>query len=316
MRWEKRGQIFNPAEWNLGADIVGYAQSPQALVFDDFVRIYFSSRKRSENGKFISVVRFAEFDRDFKVRRVCAQDILPPAALGTFDEHGIFPINIVRMKDAVYGYTCGWSRRKSVDIDMAIGLVKSMDGGETFTRVGAGPVLTASLNEPFMVGDPFVMQVGDVYHMWYIFGTEWRNYPTSPAPERIYKIAHAISADGITWQKQEGEQIITDMLGEDECQALPTVIKIGTEYHIVFCYRYASDFRTNPSRGYRLGHATSVDLQHWQRDDALKLPTSPGEWDSDMMCYPHLFEWHGAVYLLYNGNEFGKHGFGLAQWEG
>ncbi len=316
MRWKKRGQIFNPADWNLGNDIVGYAQSPQALVFDDFVRIYFSSRKRSENGKFISVVRFAEFDRDFKVRRVCERDILAPAALGTFDEHGIFPINIVRRKDAVYGYTCGWSRRKTVDIDMAIGLVKSTDGGETFTRVGAGPVLTASLNEPFMVGDPFVMWVGDVAHMWYIFGTEWRNYPASPAPERIYKIAHATSADGIAWQKHEGAQIISDVLGEDECQALPTVIRIDAQYHMLFCYRYASDFRSNPTRGYRLGHATSTDLQHWQRDDALKLETSPGGWDSQMMCYPHLFEWHGQLYLLYNGNEFGKHGFGLAQLEG
>ena len=31
-----------------------------------------------------------------------------------------------------------------------------------------------------------------------------------------------------------------------------------------------------------------------------------------MQCYPHVFECHGKVYLLYNGNEFGRTGFGLA----
>ena len=30
------------------------------------------------------------------------------------------------------------------------------------------------------------------------------------------------------------------------------------------------------------------------------------------MCYPHLFELDGQVALLYNGNNFGRDGFGLA----
>jgi hypothetical protein len=34
-----------------------------------------------------------------------------------------------------------------------------------------------------------------------------------------------------------------------------------------------------------------------------------------MMCYPHLFAIEGHTYLAYNGNEFGRHGFGLAVLE-
>ena len=30
-----------------------------------------------------------------------------------------------------------------------------------------------------------------------------------------------------------------------------------------------------------------------------------------MLCYPHVFECDGKVYLLYNGNEFGRYGFGV-----
>lgn len=316
MRWVKQGKLFDPADWDLGEGVVGYAQSPQALVFDDFVRIYFSTRKQSANGKFISVIRYADVDIEARrVLRVTRDEVIASAALGTFDEHGIFPMNVVRTDDGIYGYTSGWSRRKSVDVETAIGLAQSYDGGKTFERLGSGPVLTASLHEPFLVGDPFVLWTGSAFHMWYIFGTGWRHYPSSPQPERIYKIAHATSQNGIDWQKEDGKQIISDVLGDDECQALPTVIKIGTHYHLFFCYRYASDFRSNPERGYRLGHATSSDLVHWVRDHELILPPSPGEWDADMICYPHAFSWRDRTYLLYNGSAFGKHGFGLAQLE-
>ncbi len=318
MHWKKLGQIFKTEEWDLGENIVGYAQSPQALVFDDFVRIYFCSRRRSSNGKYISTIRFVDFDRKLeKIIRVKNEDVISDADLGTFDEHGIFPLNVVKHNDVIYGYTCGWSRKVGVDIDMAIGLSVSKDSGESFQRLGPGPILSASLNEPFLVGDPFVKLYDGVFHMWYIFGTEWRVYPPDTTPERIYKIAHATSADGIHWNKQDGKTIIPDLIGEDECQALPTIIKISSQYHMFFCYRYASDFRKNSERSYRIGHAVSSDLNTWTRDDtALSIGPSDEGWDSEMLCYPNVFSVDEDIYLPYNGNEFGKHGFGIAKLEG
>lgn len=32
-----------------------------------------------------------------------------------------------------------------------------------------------------------------------------------------------------------------------------------------------------------------------------------------MMSYPHVFECDDNIYMLYNGNTFGKDGFGLAR---
>jgi hypothetical protein len=81
-----------------------------------------------------------------------------------------------------------------------------------------------------------------------------------------------------------------------------------------FCYRQSVDFRATKGRGYRIGHAYSDDWTHWTRDDDNpRLVGSAGDWDSDMQCYPHVFECDGKVYLLYNGNEFGRFGFGLAE---
>ena len=83
-----------------------------------------------------------------------------------------------------------------------------------------------------------------------------------------------------------------------------------------FCYRQSHDFRTNRSRSYRIGHARSDDLVDWTRnDDDPGLDVTGGDWDADMLCYPHAFECRGKVYLLYNGNEFGRYGFGLAVLE-
>ena len=43
------------------------------------------------------------------------------------------------------------------------------DNGETFERVGNGPVLGPSLNEPFLVGDGFVKKYNNQYFMFYLF---------------------------------------------------------------------------------------------------------------------------------------------------
>ena len=316
-KWKKLGHLFAPGDHQLPFDCPQYAQSPQALVCDGFVRVFFSTREREPaSGKFLSHVAFADFDWELKtVLRVCDQPVLPLGRIGCFDEHGIFPINVIRVGERVYGYTCGWSRRKAVSVETGIGLVISENDGQTFERLGDGPILTATLHEPCLVGDGFVKRFGDRFYMWYIYGLPWRKYETAKEPERIYKIAFATSENGIDWEKAGGSQLIENSLGDDECQALPTVVEDRGRYHMYFCYRYATDFRCNADRAYRLGYAFSDDLIHWTRDDSsvgICRANASGAWDSDMMCYPHVFRHDEKLFLLYNGNEFGRHGFGIA----
>lgn len=307
MEWHKLGRIFNPADYGLL-----FAQSPQALVFDDFVRVYFSTRQR-DHEKYLSNIAFVDFDKSFeKVINISNQTVIPLGKLGCFDEHGIFPMNVVRYGNKVYAYTSGWNRKVSVSTDTSIGLAISSDDGLTFQRIDDGPVLTSSLHEPFLVGDPFVKILNNVFHMWYIYGTIWKVFEGNAQPDRVYKIGHAISNNGIDWVK-DNRQIISDKF-PDESQALPTVIQFNDQYHMFFCYRQSSDFRKNRSRGYRIGYAYSYDLINWMRDDEhVGIDVTENSWDSDMMCYPNVFCSNDQIYLLYNGNEFGKNGFGLAR---
>ncbi|KQO86117.1 hypothetical protein [Methylorubrum extorquens] len=317
MRWNKLGLVFDLRAHPLPVGSGDFAQSPQALVLDDRVRIFFSTRSREPDGQYLSHVAFVDMRKDLSmVLGVAQRPVIPAGALGTFDEHGIFPMNVLRHDGVVYGYTTGWSRRVSVSVETGIGLAVSRDEGLTFERLGAGPVLGATLNEPFLVADGFVRVIDGLFHMWYIFGTVWSTAEAGAAPERVYKIGHATSADGIQWTKEDGRRIVADRLGPDEAQALPCVFDCGTHRHMVFCYRDQVGFRTDPSRGYRIGHAWSDDLVDWTRDDAvLTVAGTPGEWDADMQCYPHVFTCEGATYLLYNGNAFGRFGFGAARLE-
>lgn len=316
MKWKKIGKIFDPASYPAFNNYAGYAQSPQALVLADRIRIYFSIRKVDVAGKFLSHISFVDFDRQMnQVIQVAQDEVIALGELGAFDEHGIFPISPVLRGQEIWAYTCGWSRRVSVSVETSIGLAVSTNQGSSFVKSGNGPIMSSSLHEPFLVGDAFVRQFGEVFHMWYIYGSRWTHFPGEAAPDRVYKIAHATSADGIDWTR-ESVPVVPDMLNQDECQALPSVIAMGGKYHMIFCYRHATGFRQVKGRGYRLGYASSTDLVTWTRDDSLVgIDLSPVGWDSDMMCYPNLFECDGRVYLLYNGNEFGKMGFGLAVLE-
>jgi hypothetical protein len=151
--------------------------------------------------------------------------------------------------------------------------------------------------------------------MWYIYGYKWIVDPSEDTPQRVYRIVHAKSIDGISWEK-EGRNIITHKLNENECQALPTVNHFNNRYHMFFCYREATGFRKIKERGYRIGYAYSKDLVNWSRDDDnAGIDISKEGWDSEMLCYPHIFKCNDKIYLLYNGNEFGRFGFGLAVLE-
>jgi hypothetical protein len=314
MHWKKLGKIFDPNDHNWDDNFIGYAQSPQAIVFEDFVRVYFSIRKNDLNGKFISHIQYVDFEFDMKtIRKVSNHQVFGPGKIGCFDEHGVFPMNVLKLGDKIYGYTNGWTRRISVSVETGIGFAISHDNGETFERIGDGPIMSATTHEPVLVGDPFVQFYNGLFHMWYLFGLGWKKYSDSP-PDRIYKIGHATSLDGINWEKEEARRIISDKLNEDECQALPTVLFHNNLYHMFFCYRSSCDFRKNKNNAYRIGYAFSSNLTDWERDDCKAgIELSEKGWDSDMQCYPHIFKVKEKVYLLYNGNEFGKNGFGIAE---
>jgi hypothetical protein len=316
-RWTKLGQLFDPSRIDARPEwLHEFAQAPATLVFDTFVRVYFSCRPKPDaNGQYVSRSAYVDLNRAnlFEVRRLAANPILPLGALGAFDEFGTYPVSIIRHGSDVVAYYGGWTRPVSVPFDVAIGRAVSTDEGVTFQKQGSGPVLGAGLHEPFVLSGPKIRRFADRWQLFYIAGTKW--LPTDGRAEPVYRIRMATSSDGVTWSRH-GRELIPVKLEADECQASPDVIFANGRYHMFFCYRYSLGYRGR-ERGYRIGYASSHDLIDWERDDdRAGIDVSDEGWDSEMISYPHVFELDGAVYMMYLGNQVGRHGFGLARLEG
>jgi hypothetical protein len=316
-KWEKMGKILDPTvvkdlDW-----LKEYAQAPATLVFEKFVRVYFSSRPlKDRSNLYISHTGFVDLDRK-NLKRIVnfgENPVLPLGELGSFDEFGTYPFSVIREGGSVIAYYGGWTRCESTPYNVSVGKAVSFDDGLTFKKVGSGPVLSFTINEPMTISGPKIRKFNNVWCLWYIAGTSWKI--SGGRPESIFKIRFATSIDGVTFNRS-GDAVIPDILGPDECQASPDVTYFDGKYHMFFSYKYGSNFRKN-SRGYRIGYAYSYDHKNWIRSDSLAGMnlTQSNEWDGHENAYPHLFELDGEIYMLYLGNEVGKYGFGIARLSG
>ena len=315
-KWRKLGKVFTPQDVKGRSWLKEFAQAPATLVFDNFVRVYFSCRPPSDgDGQYVSYSAYVDLDRHdlFNVRRVSEHPIIPLGDLGEFDEFGIYPISVIRYGDEVRAYYAGWTRCESVPFNVAIGMAISRDGGTTFAKLGNGPVLPYSPDEPFVLSGPKVRRFNDWWYLWYIAGRKWKMVDGRAEP--VYKIRMALSMDGIHWNKVNRD-LIENRIEEDEAQASPDVFYTNGKYHMFFCYRHSSHYRCK-EKGYRIGYAYSANLLDWIRDDAKAgIDVSEQGWDSEMISYPHVFELDGVVHLAYLGNQVGRYGFGLAVLDG
>ncbi len=314
--WKKLGLAFSPARVGGRPWLQEFAQAPATLLLDDVVRVYFSCRPAADaQGRYVSHSAWVDLDRrdPFRIVRVAGQPILPLGDLGAFDEFGIYPVSVARDGDLVRAYYAGWTRCESVPFNVAIGAAVSRDGGETFAKLGTGPVLGYTPDEPFVLSGPKIRRFGGGWQLFYIAGRKWKMVDGRAEP--VYKIRLATSDDGIHWTRHNRD-LIPSRIEPDEAQASPDVFWHGGRYHMFFCYRYSAHYR-GKAHGYRIGYASSTDLLHWERDDSKAgIDVSDEGWDAEMVSYPHVFALDGRILMAYLGNQVGRQGFGLAELQG
>jgi hypothetical protein len=229
------------------------------------------------------------------------EPVLSPGELGAFDDSGVTTGCIVEDGDAVNLYYSGWTRGQTVPFYFYVGCARSTDGGRTFSRMSPAPVLERNEVDPYLTASPWILVESGLWRMWYVSGTGWE--VRDGAPRHRYHIKYAESRDGVAWSR-EGHVCI-DLRDEDEYAiARPTVLHDGDRYRMWYCSR---------GDAYRLGYAESADGLTWdRRDERAGLEPAPAGWDSEMICYPAVYERNGRRFLLYNGNGYGATGIGLA----
>ena len=312
--WDKLGQLFDPKTCAERTWMHEFAQSPCALVMDDRVRVFFCSRPEpGQDGMYLSYLAYIDLDRrDLRrVIGVCKQPLMPLGAQGTFDEFGTNPVSVIRDGAQLRAYYAGWTRCESVPFNGAIGVAVSDDGGETFHRLGPGPVLSYTPDEPFLLGSPRIRRFNGQWVLWYVSGKVWLK-TQGGKPEPVYKIRMATSDNGLAWRRH-GRDLIEDRLGDHECQACPDVLFREGRFHMFFSYRQSHNYKAKEG-GYRLAYASSDDMHTWARqDERAGMGLSATGWDSQMVNYPNAFMLDGECYMVYQGNEMGRTGIGLAR---
>ena len=316
LKWKKIGQIFNPTELKSSNWISEYAQLPNILCLDDkTVRVFISCRpQKNSDMQYISRTGYVDLDIEnlSRIVNISNSPILELGNTGSFDEFGLMTSCVVPFKDKIYAYYTGWTRMQSVPYTMAIGMAYSNDNGNSFSKISQGPIIAQSIHSPYLASGPVVRNINGTWHMWFLRGTRWIEHNEKKEP--IYEIAYATSLDGIKWDTT-GHRVIEPVY-ENECQVSFGIFRHKEKWHSLFAYRQATDFRENKERSYRIGYAYSNDLIQWFRDDRKAgIDVSKTGWDSEMICYPHVAEIRGKIYLFYCGNNFGKEGFGIAVLE-
>lgn len=300
MKWNKLGNVFCPSgevEWMQSHAAVPIAEN----IGGDLFRIYFSSRdrlNRSHTG-FIII----DITKPSEILELSTSPVLSPGKLGEFDDSGAMATWLAKTKHSYFLYYIGWNLGVTVPFRNAIGLAVG-DAKAHYVRYAAGPIIDRSMHEPHFCASCCVFPGDDYWRMWYLSCTEWlRNNGES---QHRYHIKYAESDDGIHWRRNS--LVAIDYSNDDEYAiSRPSVIRDINKWKMWYSFR---------GKAYRIGYAESQDGRKWvRRDDLAGIDVSSSGWDSEMIEYPFVFDHKGQRFMLYNGNGYGKTGFGLAVLE-
>lgn len=298
MHWEKKGIIFNPKNkfsWALDT-----ALQPTPVVLSGCIRIFFGSR----DAEGISRIGWVDVDKEHP-EKVIGFSKLPALDIGLpgcFDDNGVVPTAVVQRDNKLFLYYAGYQLVKNVRFIAFTGLAISENNGILFTRIKNTPVLERSDDEFLFRAIHSIFWEEGKWKVWYGAGNSFIKKINKTLP--LYNIRYMESADGIHFP-EKGNVVIDIELNEHRV-GRPYVIKHKNIYLMFFG-------ASTPDQTYRLAYAESIDGTKWERKDSeLNLNYNKDDFDSDMSAYPAIIQIKNKLFLFYNGNEYGKEGFGLA----
>ena len=303
MRWAKRGLVYCPDGTRSWARTHAMLPTP-LLIDDDVLRVFITCLDAQGIGR----PGYVDLDARDPTRVVSAgaEPCLDIGRPGTFDENGVAACSVVPASpERLFMYYVGFELGTKIRYRLLTGLATSEDGGRTFTRASETPILERTSAELLFRCGPFVLPEADRFRLWYVAGSTWTDVDGKPMPE--YVVRYLESADGIRWG--DSGSLCIDVEDADEHGfGRPWVRRRGDGYEMFYSVRRRS------LRAYRLGYATSPDGRTWTRDDArMGLDVTPGGFDSAAIMYGAVLDVHGKTYCFYNGDDFGRQGFGLAE---
>lgn len=303
MRWKKLKHVFvadQHFDW-----MYSHGSNPVYLKTNDGIdRIYFTCRDKNSRSHIAYID--VDFEDDFRITNISKTPVLKPGDLGKFDDSGVVMGCFQKVGESLFLYYLGWNLKVTVPWLNTIGLaIYNAETGQ-FDKHSNAPVMDRSHEDPYSISYPSILFDNGIYRMWYGSNLSWGQHQADM--QHVFKYAE--SHDGIHWKRSN--KIVVNLEHKNEyALSKPWVIKDDEMYKMWYSYRANGAITT-----YRIGYAESNDGLEWTRkDDQVGIDVSPSGWDSQMISYPCVFDRNNQRFMLYNGNDYGKSGFGIAVLE-
>jgi hypothetical protein len=299
MQWKKLGQIYH--SHSIHPKLQSHAANPLPVFLkDDIYRVFFSGRDKDN----YSSVGFVDIDiLRQEIMMICKEPVFEYGPPESFYSQGVSIGTCYQVEGKRYILFMGW---KNPPLGHWFGTVGRLVLEEDYSLSleSPHPFLDLDDRDPISISYPWVIPEKDGFRMWYGSTKTW----DAGNGEMLHVFHHAFSLDGSRWER-EG-QCVPHKMGVAQAFCRPCVMKDSSHlYHMWFSYRGAGN-------RYRIGYAQSQDGQQWDLQlGKVGINVSESGWDSEMIEYPFVFDHKGARYMLYNGNGYGKTGFGLAVLE-
>lgn len=297
LQWNKISRILEPNSnyyWMLG-----WAGASCAIHWKDNVfRIYVTGKDaqgRSRIGTCLLDLK------TYLITELSDEPIIELGERGSFDENGTSYPCVIKYKDVFYMYYLGWLKGVHVPWYNGLFLATSKDG-INFSKYSKAPIMDRDHEDYLGVGSVYVMKDNNNFKMWYSRFDSWGKNDTDH--KHYYNIKLAESENLITWKRNKPICINFKDRNIDYAIAKPSVLKINDKYYMWYSYR---------GEVYKIGFAVSDNGQDWRRyDEFVGIDFAESGWDSNMLCYAYVFLHNDNLYMLYNGNNYGESGLGLA----
>lgn len=300
--WENLGCILNcnnAPSWMKSHVAVPVAQ----FMSKKELRLYFCSRDELNRSR----IGFAEINmrNPTQITTITQKPILNFGELGTFDDSGVTPTEVINVNNKTYLYYVGWNKSQTVRFQVAVGLAVQEKNG-IFNRVSQAPLFDRIKADPYLTATLSILKLKDgSYAMWYISGDGWFNKGNETFP--LYNVKYATSKDGLNWIRK-GIIAIDYKSDNEHAIAKPSVIYDDGIFKMWY------SFKSHNYRDYEIGYAESADGLNWVRyDEKVKFDKSFSGFDDEMRAYPEIVVWNDQKFMFYNGNGYGKTGVGIAR---
>ena len=299
---KKKGLIYGPRGESSWAKHSALQPTPYLL---DNATIRIFTGFRDSDG--VSRVGFVDVSADnpSNVISVSKTPSLDIGHDGAFDENGVAPCAILVFEHRLYLYYAGYQLGQKVRFCAYSGLAVSDDHGVTFKRLSNVPVTDRTNDAMYFRVIHSIMNDDGIFKVWYGAGSTYDVGADKTLPH--YNVQMMESKSLFEFPKHG--HVVVETKGDEYRVGRPYVFKNDDEF-IMF---YGTGSEAVP---YRLGYATSSDSYRWERKDDLSIEGPSATWDSEMMAYPAVVTNNDVSYLFYNGNDYGREGFGYAVIEG